>query len=39
MKILRYDEGRIGITDGAKVVDVCDLIDTDASEWIGRENL
>ena len=33
MKLLRYNDGHIGISDGAKVVDVTALCSTSAAEW------
>ncbi len=33
MKLLRYNDGHIGISDGTKVVDVSALCSTSAAEW------
>lgn len=33
MKILRYDEGRIGVSDGHKVVDVSQLCGDEPGQW------
>jgi len=33
MKILRFNEERIGVTDGRKVVDVTDVVQNDMAEW------